>query len=260
VYWQSMFQKSRDPTLVLLTFIWHAMYAWDEALENLYEHICSLESRVISTAEMSLTRELHVIRVHHLHYLSLLEHYTKHVTFIKNTPNPAMDAMEEEERNASQKLLYRECDNLLNEITRLVSELNMQERRLKNVMALIFNSVNVTDSRYMRKMTEVSVKDGASVKQMVYLIMVFVPASFAASVFSMNVIEINPSAAQGPHTHLSQYVALALLLTFTTIWISVAFSSKYVYPPGTSVFKRLGWPIFLIPIMLSRKKPHEHIV
>ena len=46
VYWQSMFQNSQDPTFVLLTFIWHAMYAWDEALENLYEHICSLVSRV----------------------------------------------------------------------------------------------------------------------------------------------------------------------------------------------------------------------
>ena len=46
VYWQSMFQNSQDPTFVLLTFIWHARYAWDEALENLYEHICSLVSRV----------------------------------------------------------------------------------------------------------------------------------------------------------------------------------------------------------------------
>ena len=49
VYWQSMFQKSQDPTLVLLTFIWHTMYAWDEALENLYEHICSLVSLVLSS-------------------------------------------------------------------------------------------------------------------------------------------------------------------------------------------------------------------
>ena len=47
VYWQSMFQKSHDPSLVLLTFIWHAMYAWDEALEDLYEHICFLVSRAI---------------------------------------------------------------------------------------------------------------------------------------------------------------------------------------------------------------------
>ena len=46
VYWQSMFQKSRDPTLVLLTSIWHASYAWDEALEHLYEHICSIVSPI----------------------------------------------------------------------------------------------------------------------------------------------------------------------------------------------------------------------
>ena len=42
VYWQSMFQRSPDPTLVLLCFIWHALYGWDEALESLYQHILSL--------------------------------------------------------------------------------------------------------------------------------------------------------------------------------------------------------------------------
>jgi len=42
VYWQSIFQKTPDPTFVLLAFIWHAMYAWDEALESLYAHICTL--------------------------------------------------------------------------------------------------------------------------------------------------------------------------------------------------------------------------
>ena len=42
VYWQNIFQKSSDPTFVLLIFIWHAIYAWGEALERLYEHICHL--------------------------------------------------------------------------------------------------------------------------------------------------------------------------------------------------------------------------
>ena len=68
------------------------MYAWDEALENLYEHVCSLVSHtylvvgaihsdlligkpgMITTEETPLTRELHVIRAHHLHYLSPLWH------------------------------------------------------------------------------------------------------------------------------------------------------------------------------------------
>lgn len=47
VYSQRMFQKSQDPTLILLTFMWHAVYAWDEALESLYKHICWLVSRVL---------------------------------------------------------------------------------------------------------------------------------------------------------------------------------------------------------------------
>ena len=98
---------------------------------------CSQESRVISTAEMPITRELHVIRAHHLHYISLLDHYTKHINFIKNTPNPAMDGVNEEDRKRSANLLTRECDNLLNEIERLHNELGTQERRLKNVMDLV---------------------------------------------------------------------------------------------------------------------------
>ena len=48
-----------------------------------------------------------------------------------------MDGINEEERLLSQKLLNRECDNLMNEIKRLNSELSTQERRLKNVMALV---------------------------------------------------------------------------------------------------------------------------
>ena len=62
---------------------------------------------------MPLTQELHVIRAHHLHYLSLLKHYQKHITFIKKTHNPAMQAINKTERKASQHLLNRECDNLM---------------------------------------------------------------------------------------------------------------------------------------------------
>jgi hypothetical protein len=86
---------------------------------------------------MLLTRELHTIRAHHLHYLSLLNHYTKHISFIRNTRNPAMDGINEAERKMSQNLLNRECDNLINEIDRLNFELSTQERRLKNVMILV---------------------------------------------------------------------------------------------------------------------------
>ena len=48
-----------------------------------------------------------------------------------------MDGIKKEDRESSKKLLDRECDNLMNEINRLNSELNMQERRLMNVTVLV---------------------------------------------------------------------------------------------------------------------------
>ena len=48
-----------------------------------------------------------------------------------------MDGLNEEERRLSEKLLNRECDNLINEINRLNFELSSQETRLENVMALV---------------------------------------------------------------------------------------------------------------------------
>ncbi|KAF4613036.1 hypothetical protein D9613_011166 [Agrocybe pediades] len=164
VYWQKIFQTSPDPTFVLLTFMWHALYSWDEALENLYTHICSLESHVITTSEMTLTQELHAIRAHHLHYASLLNDFRKTVTFIRNTENPALERLSDEERKANASLLSRECENLLTEIARLEKARKMQDSRLKNVMNLVFSSVNIIDSRRMQKMTEAAAKDSAAVR------------------------------------------------------------------------------------------------
>lgn len=252
VYWQSMFQKSPDPTFILLTFIWHAMYAWDEALEHLYEHICALENRVITTASMPLTQELHVIRAHHLHYSSLLDDFSKNVKFIKETRNPAMESplIPEGTRKMSRSLLDRECDTLLAEIKRLSVELAMQERRLRNVMNLVFSSVNINDSRYMRQMTEAAVRDSAAMKQIAYLTMIFAPATFVAGIFGMNIHEINP----GTLGSLPHYIAVAVPLTIVTIWIIIAFQSKYLFKDDVSIWRRLAWPFFLARRMLSTKK------
>lgn len=86
---------------------------------------------------MFLTHQLHIIRAHHLHYSSLLEDFSKAVQFIKDTPNPAMDSLPEEERVFSGKLLQKECDHLLIEIERLEMGRKMQDKRLKNVMNLV---------------------------------------------------------------------------------------------------------------------------
>ncbi|KAG6829922.1 hypothetical protein H0H92_002945 [Tricholoma furcatifolium] len=226
VYWQTIFQNSPDPTFVLLTFVWHALYAWDEALEHLYNHICWLETKVISTSDMALTQELHIIRAHHLHYSSLLENFEKTVKFIKETYHPGMDSVPEAERKYSAKLMERECNNLLSEIDRLDMGRKMQDKRLKNVMNLVFSSVNIGDSKRMQQMTEAAVKDSAACSQ---------------GVFGMNLNIIVP----GTLGTLPHYFAVALPLTFVTVWVVIAFQSKWIYPKDTPLWKRFGWPVYL---------------
>ncbi|KAJ6591097.1 hypothetical protein DFH09DRAFT_1138560 [Mycena vulgaris] len=244
VYWQSIFQKSPDPTFVLLTFIWHAMYAWDESLELLYSHICYIETQVINTSDLLLTRELHIIRAHHLHYSALLEDFRKAVDFVRTTANPAMDAYTEEERVFSHGLLERECRNLLNEIDRLEMGRQMQDKRLKNVMNLVFSSVNIGDSKRMQQLTE------AAMKQIAYLSMVFLPASFVAAVFGMNIREIVPDTKGS----LSHYFETAMPLTFLTIWVVMAFQSKHLLGREATIWMRLFWPVALVRQMVVRRR------
>ncbi|KAF6751701.1 hypothetical protein DFP72DRAFT_473080 [Ephemerocybe angulata] len=190
VYWQKIFQRSADPTFVLLIYIWHAMYSWDQAMENLYSHICYLESQVIKTSQLHITQELHVIRAHHLHYSSLLEDFRRTIEFIRDTENPALSKMNEEDSKWSKEIMERETTNLLDEIARLEQGRRIQDRRLKNVMNLVFSSVNIEDSRRMQKMTEAVVRDSAAMKQIAYLTMIFLPASFIAVVQVLSLCNI----------------------------------------------------------------------
>ncbi|CAA7269923.1 unnamed protein product [Cyclocybe aegerita] len=252
VYWQNIFRQSSDPTLVLLAFVWHALYAWDEALEHLYEHICTLESRVMtSSGPMPITRELHVIRAHQLHYSSLLDDFRKTVQFIRDTKSPALDSLPPDQYDLSWRLMTRECANLLTEIERLEMGRRMQDRRLKNVMNLVFSTVNILDSKRMQKMTEAAVRDSAGtplMKQIAYLTMVFLPSSFVATVFGMNVKEIVPDT----NGTLPHYVETALPFTLATVWIIIAFQSRYIFPEYVTFWKRLGWPVLLLARLFGK--------
>ncbi|KAF4609856.1 hypothetical protein D9613_010436 [Agrocybe pediades] len=227
VYWSNIFRESPDPTFVFLSLLWYALYAWDEALEHLYNHLCFLEMEVLKTNDIEMTQELHVIRAHLLHFESLLQDFHKTVMFVKDTPNPQMqpvvDGVVDEEfekvKERSASMMERECGNILLEIERLERSRQMQEKRLKNVMDLGFSSVNIEDSRRMKTLTEAAVKDSAAMKQIAYLTMAFMPASFVAAVFGMNVSEINPEGLMD----LAHYVAVAIPLTIVTIWIIVAY-------------------------------------
>lgn len=89
---------------------------------------------------MELTKELHIVQAHLLHYASLLDDFRKAVAFVLNSPNPALNnpaRYSVEERERSQGLMRTECGNLLSEIERLEKSGIMQSKRLKNVMNLV---------------------------------------------------------------------------------------------------------------------------
>ncbi|KAF8344921.1 hypothetical protein F5887DRAFT_1282922 [Amanita rubescens] len=248
VYWQKMLEKTDDPTFLLLIFIWHAMYAWDEALQHLYEHICVLETDVIRTSSMELTEELHMIRAHLLHYSSLVVAFKEIVLFILDTPNPALTP---EQRSISTPLLNRECKTLLHQIDRLDEEHKAQEGRLTNVIELVFSSVNILESRAIKKMTEATVKDSAglslkclniAMKQIAYVTMVFLPAHFVSEIFNMNVKTINPSS----EGRLAVFFIASCVLFAATFWVIIAFQSRFLFDKNTPYWKRLGWPFYLV--------------
>ena len=74
---------------------------------------------------------------------------------------PALDALPQAEREANHEMLNRECASLLSEVERLETARKMHDMRLKNVMNLVFSSINILDSRRIQKMTEAAAQDSA---------------------------------------------------------------------------------------------------
>lgn len=269
VYWNNIFAHNDDPTFVFLVLLWYALYAWDETLEALYAHICSLEARVIHTNDINLTQELHIIQAHLLHYAILLDEFKKTVIFVLETPNPALDdtaRYSPEVKLHSEQLLKQECGNLLREIRRLEGSRSMQSMRLQNVMNLGFNYVNLEDSRHMGRLREASVKDSAALKQVAYLTMFFLPGTLIANIFGMNVGEINP----GTLCTLPLYVSIVIPLTLVSIWGIVALQFN---PRGDTerdpfgefdrekldelsvtrrTLERIGWPVIFVRNLVKK--------
>ncbi|KAH0834812.1 hypothetical protein J3R83DRAFT_10421 [Lanmaoa asiatica] len=257
VYWSKIYGKSRDPTFVFLAILWYALYAWDESFEVLYAHLNEQLEAAVATTHLDYTRELHKLQAHLLYYQQLLRDFSKSVEFVRDTPNPAMD--EDPDRETSHDLLKQETRNLLSEIDRLEKQRQIQSDRLKNAMALVrllryspaigfpnecdqsFSTVNIEDSRSMQNLTKATMRDSAAMKQISYLTMIFLPASFLSSVFGMNVREINPGTLET----LAAYIESTVILTVITAWVVIALQSHSSFHPGRrSIVKRIAWPVF----------------
>jgi hypothetical protein len=252
VYWQKIFEQSKDPTFFFLAILWYALYAWDESLDHLYTHMNWLEANGLSTNDNNLTTELHTIQAQLLHYASLLEDFRKSVTFVRNTPSPVLESsiFTDQAKRDSNKLMRRECDNLLAEIDRLCFQ-------LKNITDLARATVNFVDSRRMQDLTIATVRDSAAMKQISYLTMIFLPASFVAAVFGMNVKEITDDATET----ISHYAMVSVTFTVLTAWLVVAFQShSSFHEPGSGFFQRLSWPFSYVIrhiLRLLRGQPSE---
>jgi len=86
-------------------------------------------------------------------------------------------------------------------------------------------------------------------KRLSYITVIFLPASFVANVFGMNVVELNP----GGHTSLPRFFEAAVPLTLFTIWVVVAFQSRLTLRDDSGgVWKRLLWPIMIFNIWSTK--------
>lgn len=239
VYWQEIFKASKDPTFFFLVILWYAIYAWDESLDLLYHYIGKLELQVLHLDNISLTHDLHVLQARLLHYQSLIHGFEVSVTFIETTLNPAMESFTVEDRKVSDELMKRECKNLLGEIDRLERRREMLSKRLKNAMDLAFAIVDTEDSRRIQRFS--------------YLTMVFLPASFIASIFTMNVKEIN----SGTQTLAHYAVATALLTLLTTYVIIMLQQRGWVHKREATLLQRALWPVHLLWRLVRCRLPPQ---
>lgn len=251
VYWNKIFQESNDPTFFFLQILWYALYSWDEAFEVLYKRIKELEA-ILNDADFASMADrnhsLHSLQAHLLQYQTHLHDFEKSVVFLKENPNPALEPIVEDDATKElmereKELMERECDNLLSEIDRLKRKCTMFVSRLKNATELAFAAVNIEDSRQTHKLTKATLRDSAAMKQISYLTMVFLPASFTATVFGMNVAEINPGSLET----IARYVEVTISLTLLTTWIVIALQpySSIHENSGGGIWRRMAWPFYL---------------
>lgn len=182
VYWNKIFKASEDPTFFFLAILWYALYAWDEAFEVLYNRIknvvCTQSVRMVwnahhvqevilnghdFTAMFDLNYTLHSLQAHLLQYQTLLHDFELSVTFVMESPNPAME--NSHNKGTTEELMERECKNLLSEIDRLHKRCSMFINRLKNATDLAFATVNIEDSRQTFELTRATLRDSAAMKQ-----------------------------------------------------------------------------------------------
>lgn len=58
----------------------------------------------------------------------------------------------------------------------------------------------------------------------------------------MNTQEIVP----GANGTVAQYIVTALAFILVILWVLGAVQSRYIFPAGTTFWRRLGWPLLFV--------------
>ncbi|KAF7344446.1 hypothetical protein MSAN_01926000 [Mycena sanguinolenta] len=207
-YWKTIFEspEKADRTVLIFPVLWWVVYAWSDALGMLYLYLDNLENKVLASPSIKLTQEFHQIRLCLLNYKSLLEDFRKAVELIRTKVTP-------EKRQAFKS----ECCDMDAEIRRLQEGAAARNERIKDVISLVFSHVTIQDSMMM--------------KQVSWITMLFLPGTFVAGIFGMNV--------SGLGTTVLNFVEVFIPLTVITIWVLVA-----LLPTSQikSCWGRLFWP------------------
>ncbi|KZV83553.1 hypothetical protein EXIGLDRAFT_728203 [Exidia glandulosa HHB12029] len=232
IYWGRIWRNSRDPTFMLLIIMWHALYAWDEAMDSLFDAIVTAETTAKDkekVGEIEITHELHGIRSALLLYHRRLKDFHNSVDFILKHPNPAF-AGDSPDMLKSQGLMTRECEYLLSEVERLQDTRDMCQQRVDNTVELVYHTLTVRDSTSSEMQAWVS-------QQVTYLTTVFLPPTFIATIFGMNISILSDDT----HGKLSEYLYISIPFIAITAWLMMALRRHLRYPNGLFV-SQLLWP------------------
>jgi len=247
VYWGNIFHTNRDPIFACIIALWYPLYAWDEAMEALHNHIRFLESRVIKfdTNDVALTSQLHVIRVYLQRYDEMLDQFEKSVRFLMEVGISELYAASHENgylsKNDSKAVLKRETDGLLAQVARLQRQRKMDDARLSNVMTLVFSIVNINETHYSLRHAEAN-------NLIAYLGVFFLPATIITGVFGMNVREIN----DGTHATLWMYFTVTIPFTLFVVWVVRSMMLRH-RDPTKSIWACALWPVDMLNALVGRR-------
>ncbi|KAF7372851.1 hypothetical protein MSAN_00491100 [Mycena sanguinolenta] len=219
-HWRNILRNTHDEMFLVFPALWWVTYAWADALEALYLYLDHMETKVLESPSVQLTQEFHRIRICLLNYKALLEDFLKTISFVTGLKRPRRVHMEPEVHSQ----LESECSRLGREISRIRDGVEGRNERIKDIMNLVFSHVTIQDSTAM--------------KQISWITMFFLPATFVAGVFGMNVSGLGADV-----TTLLNYVEIAIPLTVVTIWILVALLPES--QARKPLWERFAWPFLL---------------